>query len=177
MTRIPLQPYDEWDTDALGVMAPGRKLPESNVLSLLARHPDLARAFLTFNTHMLTRSNTVPPRIRELVILRVAWRRRCRYEWVQHLLIAPRAGVTEDEIAGIRKGEPTLLTRMVDELDGNSDLSDETYGALAAEFSERQLMDLVFLVGAYASIALAMNAFRLELDPGLADDPEFPDHT
>jgi AhpD family alkylhydroperoxidase len=177
VSRMSLQPYDEWDTDALAVMAPGRKLPPSNVLGLLARHPDLAKAFLTFNTHLLSRSNTLPPRVRELAVLRIAWRRRCRYEWVQHLLIAPRAGVTEDEIAGVRKGEPTLITRAVDELDADSGLSDETYQALAAEFDDRQIMDLIFTVGAYGLLAMAMNSFELELDPGLADDPGFDDRT
>jgi len=75
--RIQPLDYAEWDTEALSVLAPGRRLPPSNVLGLFARHPDLARAFLTFNAHLLGTS-TLPPRTRELAILRIAWRRRCR---------------------------------------------------------------------------------------------------
>jgi 4-carboxymuconolactone decarboxylase len=166
--RIPPLPYAEWDTEALSVISPGRKLPPNNVLGLLARHPELARAFLTFNAHLLTAS-TLPVRIRELAILRIAWRRRCRYEWAQHARIATRAGVTEEEIAGIRAGAATLITKAVDELDEDSCLSNETYRALAAELDDRQLMDLVFTIGTYGLLAMAFNTFGVELEPGVSD--------
>lgn len=169
MSRVPPLPHSEWDTDALSVLAPGRRLPPSNVLGLLARHPDLARAFLTFNKHLLGTS-TLPKRTRELVILRVAWRRRARYEWAQHLLIARRAGVTDAEIAEVRAGTETLLNTAVDELETDSCLSDKTYSALAEELDDRQLMDLVFTVGAYGLLAMALNTFEVELDPGLSDE-------
>jgi AhpD family alkylhydroperoxidase len=172
VNRVDPVPYAKWDTDALSVLAPGRKLPPSNVLGLLARHPDLARSFLTFNKHLLG-SSTLPPRTRELAILRVAWRRRCRYEWAQHVLIARRAGVTDAEIAEVRAGTGTLLNGAVDELETESRLSDKTYAALAENLDERQLMDLVFTVGAYGLLAMALNSFEVELDPGL--DPGLPD--
>jgi 4-carboxymuconolactone decarboxylase len=167
--RLPPLPYAEWDTDALSVLAPGRRLPPSNVLGLLARHPALARAFLTFNVHLLSASS-LPPRLRELAILRVAWRRRCRYEWAQHVAIARRAGVTDEEIAQVREPGSTLISRAVDELDEGSCLSDQTYQALAAELDERQLLDLVFTIGTYALLAMAFNTFGVELDPGLSDE-------
>jgi 4-carboxymuconolactone decarboxylase len=169
VTRIPPLPYAEWDTEALSVIAPGRTLPPSNVLGLLARHPALARAFLTFNAHLLGAS-TLPTRTRELAILRMAWRRRSRYEWAQHVRIARRAGVTEQEIAGVRAGAATVINRAVDELDDGSCLSDETYGALAAELDDRQLMDLVFTVGTYSLLAMAFNTFGVELEPGVPDE-------
>jgi AhpD family alkylhydroperoxidase len=168
VSRIEPVPYAEWDIEALSVLAPGRKLPPNNVLGLLARHPALARAFLTFNAHLLTTS-TLPARTRELAILRVAWRRRCRYEWAQHVQIARRAGITDEEIAGIRAGAATLISRAVDELDEESCLSDETYRALAAELDDRQLMDLVFTIGSYGLLAAAFNTFGVELEPGLPD--------
>lgn len=167
MSRIAPLPYDEWDTDALSVLAPGRKLPPSNVLGFLAQHPDLARAFLTFNKHLLFES-TLPPATRELAILRVAWRRRCRYEWAQHVLIAKRAGVTEEQIAQSRAEATTALAQAVDELDMDSRLSDRTYAELAADLDDRQLMDLVFTVGTYGLLAMAFNTFEVELDDGLS---------
>jgi 4-carboxymuconolactone decarboxylase len=167
--RIPPLPYAEWDTEALSVLAPGRPLPPSNVLGLLARHPALARAFLTFNAHLLTAS-TLPPRLRELAILRVAWRRRCQYEWAQHVRIARRAGVTGEEIGQARSGAATLVNRAVAELEEGACLSEATYQALAAELSDQQLMDLVFTIGTYALLAMAFNTFGVQLDPGLPDE-------
>jgi 4-carboxymuconolactone decarboxylase len=169
VSRIAPLPYAEWDAEALAGLAPGRRLPPSNVLGLLARHPALARAFLPFSGHLLSRA-ALPARTRELVILRVAWRRRCRYEWAQHVAIARRAGVTDDEVAGIRTGAATLISRAVDELDESSTLSDETYAALADELDERQLLDLVFTVGGYSMLAMALNTFGVELEPGLPDE-------
>ena len=167
--RVTPLPYDDWDTDALAPLAAGRTLPPNNALGLLARHPDLARAFLSFNTHLLG-TTTLPRRTRELAILRVAWRRRCRYEWAQHVLIARRAGVSEQEIAEVRAGTPTALNRAVDELETGSRLSDETYRALAAGLDDRQLLDLVFTVGGYGALAMALNTFEVELDTGLSDE-------
>jgi AhpD family alkylhydroperoxidase len=167
MNRIPPLPYDEWDTDALASLAPGRRLPPSNVLGLFARHPELATAFLGYNRYLLGGGSTLSPRTRELAILRVAWRRRCQYEWVQHVLIARKAGVTDEEIDAIRAGKPTAITRAVDELEADSGLSDDTYRALAAELDDRQLMDLVFTVGTYGLLAMVLNTFEVELDPDL----------
>jgi AhpD family alkylhydroperoxidase len=167
MNRIPPLPYDQWDTEALASLAPGRRLPPSNVLGLFARHPELATAFLGYNRYLLGGGSTLSPRTRELAILRVAWRRRCQYEWVQHVLIARKAGVTDEEIDAIRVGTPTPITRAVDELEADSGLSDDTYRALAAELDDRQLMDLVFTVGTYGLLAMVLNTFEVELDPGL----------
>lgn len=166
--RIPPLPYEEWDFEALSVLSPGRKPPPNNVFGLLARHPQLARAFLTFNAHLFT--STLPARTRELAILRVAWRRRCRYEWAQHMRIARRAGVSAAEIEQVRAGTPTALNRAVDELDTGSRLSDETYQALAAGLDDRQLLDLVFTIGTYGLLAMAFNTFGVELEPGLGDE-------
>jgi AhpD family alkylhydroperoxidase len=178
VSRLASIPYDQWDLDALADGAPGMKPPPVNVLGLFAHHPELARAFLGYSRHLTGRSSTVDRRTRELVVLRVAWRRRCRYEWAQHLSIAARAGVTDAEVAQVRgdvgalagAGVVALLIRAVDELLDDSCLSDETYRALSASFDERQLMDLVFTIGTYALLAMAFNSFGLELDPGLSAD-------
>ena len=166
--RIAPLPHAEY-LKALGSSAPDPQKPPSNALGLLARHPDLAKAFLVFNRYLLTDS-TLPKRTRELVILRVAWRRRCRYEWAQHVLLARRAGITDEEINLVRAGAPTPLNRAVDELETDSRLSDATYKALGAELDDRQLMDLVFTVGTYGVLATAFNTFDVELDPGIPDE-------
>ncbi|MEW1642855.1 carboxymuconolactone decarboxylase family protein [Streptomyces sp. NPDC091219] len=166
--RIAPVPYRDWDHDVFSVIDPHRRLPEANVLGTLQRHPALARAFLTFNMHLNT--TTLPVRVRELAVLRVAWRRGSRYEWASHVLIGRKAGVTEDEIDEVRTGADTLLNRAVDELDTDSGLSDATYAALAADLDQHQLMDLVFTVGAYTMLTMALNTFGVELDPAISEE-------
>jgi 4-carboxymuconolactone decarboxylase len=46
-------------------------------------------------------------------------------------------------------------------------VADETWAVLAAELDEQQLMDLVFTVGAYDLLAMAMRSFGVELDEDL----------
>ena len=77
--RVPPLPADQWDDAvdrALAVMLPQeRRNPEnaSNILGTFVNHPDLTKEFLKFNVHLLFNS-TLPPRLRELAILRVAHR-------------------------------------------------------------------------------------------------------
>ncbi|MET9992784.1 carboxymuconolactone decarboxylase family protein [Streptomyces mutabilis] len=168
MTRLSPVPYEEWDAEALRPLTGGRKVPPSNVLGLLLHHPALAESFLTFSAHLLAR-NSLPDKVRELAILRVARRRGCRYEWEQHVLIGRRAGVTEEELEQVRAGADTLVNRAVDELETSSTLSDGTYARLAREFDSRQLLDFVFTVGAYGMLAAALNTFEVEPDAGLGD--------
>ncbi|WP_405969685.1 carboxymuconolactone decarboxylase family protein [Streptomyces sp. NBC_00988] len=166
--RIPPVPYDDWDHEVFSVINPNRKLPQANVLGIFQRHPALARAFLTFNMHLNT--TALPVRVRELAVLRVAWRRGSKYEWASHVLIGRKAGVTEAEIDEVRTGADTLLNRAVDELDADSGLSDATYAALAADLDEHQLMDLVFTIGAYTMLTMALNTFGVELDPAISEE-------
>src|ERR1700749_2457114 len=84
--RLSPLPADQWDDaarHAVSVMLPEeRRNPDDagNVLSTLVRHPKLTRAYLKFSTYLLYGS-TLPPRIREQIILRVAHLRDWSYEF------------------------------------------------------------------------------------------------
>jgi alkylhydroperoxidase family enzyme len=172
--RLPPLPADKWDEtvdQALAGMLPAeRRNPRdaSNVLSTLVNHPALTKAFLRLNVHLLY-SSTLPPRIRELAILRVAHRRNSVYEWAQHVKLAKREGISDDEIAAVRRGEAddefeqAVLTG-VDELDEKSELSDQTWATLGERFDDRQRMDYVFTVGSYVMLAMALNTFGVQLE-------------
>ena len=145
-----------------------------NVLGTLARHPALARAYHTFNGHVLFAS-TLSVRQRELLVLRVAAVRQADYEWRQHAVLARDAGIDGDEIARASAGPDApgwspldaALVRAVDELIGDATITDATWQALARELDEQQLMDLVFTVGAYDVLAMAFRSFGVELDADL----------
>ncbi len=177
--RLQPLPAEEWDEAvqrSLAVMLPpDRCNPQDagNALSTFAHHPALAKAFLRFNIHLLY-SSTLPPRIRELAILRVAHRRDCAYEWTHHVDLAKEAGLRDDEIAAVRRGgdgsagnfdafERAVLTG-VDELDEKSQLSDHTWAALSERLDDRQRMDYVFTVGCYTLLAMAFNTFGIQLE-------------
>ncbi|MGW1622021.1 carboxymuconolactone decarboxylase family protein [Streptomyces sp. NPDC002172] len=169
--RLPPLPDDQWDDRTREVLS--ALLPRSmrnaaaagSAMSTLVRHPDLTAAFLPYSTYLLVGS-TLPARLRELVILRIARRRDCAYEWTHHFYAAQQAGLTEAEVeaAGQGKAADSLESAVldaVDELEEGSDVSDRTWAALAEHLDERQLMDLVFTVGTYALMAMAFNAFGI----------------
>ena len=91
--RLSPLPAEEWDENvqrSLSVMLPAERCnprDAGNLLATLVRHPKLARAFLRFSGYLLFGS-TLPTRIREQAILRVAHRRGCAYEWTHHVKIA-----------------------------------------------------------------------------------------
>jgi 4-carboxymuconolactone decarboxylase len=186
--RVPPRATADWDAevfDALSVLRPpatadeGKraKRPVSNLLGTLSWHPALTKAFLVFNSHLF--SSTLSDRIREMVTVRVAWLRRGEYEWAQHVQMARAAGMSGEEIDAISEGPDSELwgpldaavLRCVDEIVADRYVSDETWRRLADHFDRKQLMDLVFTIGAYDMLAMACNTFGLELDPGLEGFP------
>jgi AhpD family alkylhydroperoxidase len=170
-SRLDDIPYDQWDLTALADIAPGQTPPDLSVVAFFAHHPELASKWLPFNRYINSKACELDRRTREVVILRVAIRKRSRYEWAQHVMAARAAGISDEEIraigAGTAAGLDGLLCQAVDELTDDSDLADDTYARLSAHFSEHQLISLVFLAGVYSLLSVAFGAFRMKLDPGL----------
>jgi alkylhydroperoxidase family enzyme len=145
-----------------------------NVLGTLAIHPALARAFNTFNGHLLF-ATTLSQRQRELLVLRVAALRGAAYEWAQHAVLASDVGIDSDELERIKTGAAAVgwspldeaMLRAVDELVLDAKISDPTWKTLSADLDEQQLMDLVFTVGAYDALAMAFRSFGVQLDDDL----------
>ena len=96
--------------------------------------------------------------------------------------MAERCEITADEIDAIDRGAAderwTPMERAVlaatDELLDGYRVGDDTWARLAAQLDEAQLVELVYVVGTYACLAMAFNSFGLELDPELASVPAPP---
>jgi alkylhydroperoxidase family enzyme len=119
--------------------------------------------------------STLSPRQRELLVLRVATVRESAYEWAQHAVLAGDTGLSAEEIVRIAEGPDAAgwapldraMLAAVDELVADATIGDATWAVLAAELDDRQLMDLVFTVGAYDLLAMAFRSFGVELDADL----------
>ena len=182
--RLAPIPETEWTDEVRELLAPagrnaaGRPL---HIFATLAHHPKLLKRWLVFGNHVLAKSS-LAPRDRELAILRIGWLCRAEYEFGQHVLIARASGIGDAEIervtagpdaAGWTPGDAALL-RAVDELHADSFISDATWQALGARYDVHQLLDLVFTVGQYQLVSMALNTLGVQLDPGV---PGFPKQT
>jgi alkylhydroperoxidase family enzyme len=178
--RIPPVPRDEWTAEQRAILEPlERQRRLYNVFMTMANHPDLARDWLTFADHVLRRC-TLPRRDREILILRIGWLCGAEYEWAQHTRIGKAVGLTDDDLRRIQQGPDAadanehdrLLLKAVDELRVDSFLCDATWRALAKTYDTKQMMDLVFTVGQYNLVSMALNTFGVQLDPGLEGFPK-----
>ena len=151
--------------------------PDSDLLNItktLVRHPKLLKRWNVFAGHVLVKSS-LPPREREIAILRVGWLCRAEYEWAQHVVIGRQCGLDDKAIERIKAGpdapgwsaHESALLRATDELHEDSFIGDETWAALAATWSEEQLMDFIFAVGQYRLVSMALNTLGVQIDPGL----------
>ncbi|HEY4309203.1 MAG TPA: carboxymuconolactone decarboxylase family protein [Pirellulales bacterium] len=178
--RIPPVKKEDWSPKQQELLAPFERTGRLfNVFTTMANHPDLAEDWLTFATHILG-SNSLPPRDREILILRIGWLCKAEYEWAQHVRIGKGTGLSEDDVRRIAEGPDAaglsdhdrLLLQATGELRDDACLSDETWSQLAKDYSTQQMMDLVFTVGQYNLVSMALNSFGVQLDEGLTGFPQ-----
>jgi 4-carboxymuconolactone decarboxylase len=186
--RLAPLPAAEWDDEdrkmfsgRLGVVdkyLTGRPdaPPMPNVLGVLVHHGRLASAWMAYNAVLLQESS-LDPRLRELVVLRVAHRSRSRYEWLQHRRIGLQAGLTPEQLEAVAVGPDApvwtdlerLLLTAADELLDHSVISDGSWAALERELDVRQLLEVPFIVGTYQCLAMVFNSVALEPDADMQD--------
>ncbi len=174
--RVPPLAEDALDADTRQRFGDG---PVLNIFRTLAHYPKLLKRWLVFGNHVLGK-NTLPARDRELVILRIGWLCQAEYEWTQHVGIAKLCGLEDDDIARIAAGpdaaglDPFDRTqlRAVDELRHDSFISNATWDALSARYNTQQLMDLIFTVGQYQLVSMALNSLGVQLEEKTERLPE-----
>ncbi len=142
----------------------------ANIFLTMANHEKLAKRWLVFGNHILSKS-TLNPREREIAILRIGWLCQAGYEWGQHVVIGKAAGMSEEDIDNIKAGadagwskHEALIIKATDELHSDAFVSDETWVGLKETYSDQQMMDLVFTVGQYNMVSMALNSFGVQLD-------------
>jgi alkylhydroperoxidase family enzyme len=176
--RITPLPPERWDDDVMAALR--QAFPETVVdrfasgdaptaITTMLNHPALAGSWLAYNNVLLW-SPALDHRLRELMVLRVAHRTSSPYEWEQHVKLCERYGVTADEIEAVTTGpshdawtplERNLLTA-TDQLIDRYRVDDDTWQRLAQELDERQLIEMLFIVGTYTCLAMVFNSFALE---------------
>jgi NAD(P)-dependent dehydrogenase (short-subunit alcohol dehydrogenase family)/alkylhydroperoxidase family enzyme len=150
-----------------------------NLFATLARQRRLFRGWLWFAGSLMP-GGSLPRVDTELVILRVAHNCRSEYEWRHHVRLGGQAGLSEGDITRITDGPEApgwserqkLLLEAADQTHHLRVITDEVWQQLTQHFSDRELIELVMLIGHYEMLSMTLASLGVEPDPLPADDGE-----
>ncbi len=133
----------------------------------LLRHHDATQAYLELGV-VLTLEPALRPRDKELAILRTAWLCGAPIPWGEHVENGKQAGLSEAVIERLTHGstatgwndDDRAIVMAAEELHRDAMISDATWEALAARLDERQLIELLIVVGHYHMTAYLQNTLR-----------------
>jgi alkylhydroperoxidase family enzyme len=119
--------------------------------------------------------STLKPRHKELLILRIGWLCAAKYEWVHHVTIAKRIGISEEEIENIKKSSKSTIfnvfessiLKAADELYTNSIIEFDTWKELAKNLTKSQLVDFLFTAGEYTMVCWFLNSAGVNIEEGI----------
>jgi 4-carboxymuconolactone decarboxylase len=180
-TRLSPIPFAEWDERTRTALLAHLRRPELYlsggtearpmpvVMELFAHHVPVGESFMSFTDALAGDDSTLEPRLRELLILRVAWRTGSGYEWNQHHRMGGEEGLTSAQLAAVAVGatdpvwapEEAALLTAADEMIDHFEVSDATWKVLAGAFAPAQLFELLFVVGGYLALAAVLNSIGL----------------
>jgi alkylhydroperoxidase family enzyme len=177
----PLKPeeHDQAGQDFLASVRNAEALERGsdfNMPATFARHPELSAAIFEFSRKVGACAG-ITMRLREIVIMRVAWRSQADYEWGQHNRSMRRVGLGAEYVEPLKTGAEAAIwapderaaLRLVDSLHDTREVSDELWAELNRHFSVRQVLDILILIGQYEMLAGAFNAVGLRLEDDFAE--------
>ena len=176
MSRIPEVAYEEMSGEQREVhdrIASGPRGGVYGPLRIWLRSPALAERLQSLGE--FCRYNTsLPPRLSELAILTTAVVWQAGFEWTSHEKHGLAAGLAPEVLEKIRRGEQpdladageAIVYDLTRELSGTRTLSAATYERAVAVLGEVALVELVGLLGYYATISMTINAFDVAITPG-----------
>ena len=179
--RLPPINRDKLDDAAKKIYDAGGTAPGVNYgPQRLRLYSGGAEVFSSGLNDFLRRKSGLEPATVELSILAAVREMDGEYEWTAHEPAALKAGVSPQIIdivkyrkplTGVPEKEATII-ELGREAVGKHKVSSETFARALKLFGERQLVDIVCLMGDYVSTAVLLNTFDQHVRP--ADKPLLP---
>jgi alkylhydroperoxidase family enzyme len=145
------------------------RLPINLTRMLLHCPVVLVKSFLDLGLSF--RTGNLEPKLRELIILRMATLRGSSYELMHHLPAAKTAGLSEMEISAITSDQlsaldekQSVMIQLVDDCSQLGKVSDPTFEEAAKLFSVAQIAEATLLAGLYEMLACFLKTMSVELD-------------
>jgi alkylhydroperoxidase family enzyme len=145
-----------------------------NPFSAFAHHPALARAYTLLSTQVLM-ATSLSERHRELLALRSGAQCSAGYEWIRQVFAGREGSLEDQEVFRVAfEADPSFwspleaaLLLAADDLVRDGNIGESTRSVLADELDTEQILDLIFTVRAYETLALMMRAVGIQPDDEL----------
>ena len=126
------------------------------------------------------RKSSLPENLLELAICTTGAHWRANFEWWAHRRLALQAGVGDDVLDCIERGESprfaddaeAAVYGFASEMLSSGRVSDDAWSAARQHLEEQQVIDLVSTVGYYCLISCMLNAYQAPLPQGA--EPVWP---
>ena len=145
------------------------RLPINLTRMLLYCPVPMVKSFLDFGLSF--RTGSLEPKLRELIILRMATLSASPYELMHHLPAAKTAGLSEMEISAITSSHPSgldqkhsIMIQLVDDCSQLGEVSDSTFEKAAEFFSVAQIAEATLLAGLYEMLACFLKTMGVDMD-------------
>jgi len=145
------------------------RLPINLTRMLLHCPIPMVKSFLDLGLSF--RTGNLEPKLRELVILRMATLRGSSYELMHHLPAAKMAGWSEMEISAITSTQPTgleekysIAIQFVDDCSKLGKASDSIFEKASKVFSAPEIAEVALLAGFYEMLACFLETMGVRLD-------------
>ena len=143
-----------------------------NLFKVMAHSPRLLHQFMRLGSDLRSKTR-IDPRLRELAILTVGRLTDTPYEYVHHIAIARRAGVTEEQIDGLPVWErhpafseqERAVIRYAETVTRHVRVSDEVFNAVRAFLDDEQMVELALNVAYYNLVVRFLEPMQVELEP------------
>jgi alkylhydroperoxidase family enzyme len=144
-----------------------------NIYKLLLHSPPVAMSWLE-HSNTIRWKTTLTPRLRELVIVRIASSARYAYALGQHVpTIAVADGVSVEECEALKDWRPSgrfdeaerAALAYTDAMFAGAEVPQDVFDAVRAHFNERELVELTVLVGTYLMHHRVFTALGVDVEP------------
>ena len=139
----------------------------SPLYGVLLNSPALASGWEHLFT-VIRQQSSVPPALRELVILRIAVLNGADYEFEAHVPHALAAGLTQETIEGLRnnsvralQGVEKLTLRYTDAMTRQLRVTDALFEELKKAFDDKALVELTATIAGYNMVSRFLIAMRI----------------
>jgi len=176
MARLPYLDPDHAEPRVAEVL---QTAPDLGIFRMVANAQRAFPAWMRFGGTLFDPAE-VDPLLRELAIARVAaMTPGADYEWVQHAAITLEVGGTQEQLDAIQSGDldadvlgddGRLVVRFTTQVVRDASPDVETFAAMTARFTPREIMHLLLLIGQYMMLARIMATSQIDLEPAIGGE-------